>query len=156
VNECEKLLVENQKGTLPDASAAALAGAEHPPRLDPVNEVSLLRDAFPYLIFRVPVLELLSEVPAFVRYFYEKFGHAVTGYLPSLYAKSNTVEMAEVANLITLKDLSKRTRPRPRVFNSILAQSTTFLISTRCIHILKSKLLTGPIRLQSFPRQVEA
>ena len=138
MNQGEELLVENQKRTLPDAPAAALARAEHPARLHPVNQVTLLRDPFPHLIYRVPVFELLGEMPALVCYFYEEFRHAVTSYLLPLYAKSNIPEMLEVANLITLKDLSDRTliclpvRPSAPFATKIIRP-----LSVRCVNSFK-------------------
>ena len=103
------------------------------------------------------MLELLGQVPAFVCYFYEEFRHAVTSYLPPLHAKSNTAEMAKVANLITLKDLSERTLIGPQTqSHGLRTANQSLFISATCGDFLKSTILTARARRRLFPPLAEA
>jgi hypothetical protein len=74
-------LIENQKGRLPQLAPPpelAPASAEQRPGLDPVNQVSLLRKPVVDLRLRIPMLDLLPQMPLFVGDFDQELCHALS------------------------------------------------------------------------------
>src|ERR1041385_6739997 len=74
----QELLVEYQKLALLDPAfirKAQLAGSQNSPRLDPVDEVSLLHEPVANLGFRVSTLDLLQHVALVVGDFYQVLSH---------------------------------------------------------------------------------
>src|ERR1035437_6917102 len=76
----QELLVKHQKRTLLQLPPPAQRNSrrQHSLGLNPVDEITLLREAVAHLGFRVALLDVLLDPPAIVRDFYYKFRHLPT------------------------------------------------------------------------------
>ena len=77
MNQGHKLLIKDDELVLLDFAAARQPqlGREQPFRLDPVNQEPLLREPLAHLTFRVPQLNLLQNMAAFVGHPDHVLGH---------------------------------------------------------------------------------
>src|SRR5258708_32183353 len=82
LDEGQELLIEDHELALLDlpSSKLELAPGKKPPRLYPVNQVTLLHEAFSHFGPRVTMLYLLRHAPAIIRALYQNLGHVLLGF----------------------------------------------------------------------------